>query len=312
MDNDWERSIAFYQPSEYEINFMLHSIDKNLRLETYKVISNGCRNSNYIIEASITKDAKNTNMDSKDIFKYLLRISPMNDKHYKNEQVSFLAFLLYEYIPSIALSEHQENGFSNDIIEQAAKNAAMIHNVGREEVEGLYEQEIPPFCVWFDYFLSKPNTMRRLGEPLTEQLRHLIYNHKEDLDEINAYQSFIHGDYRPANMIIDDRNILYVVDWEYACFGHTLADIGQFFRYANSFTKENIILFEAVYNQYAKIPLPRNWYCLSKLRDLINPLQMLGATEEQPKKEADLVNLVIDTLDYFNNREVRKRGDIQR
>ena len=45
--------------------------------------------------------------------------------------------------------------------------------------------------------------------------------------------------------------------------------------------------------------MPSDWYQLSKLRDLVNPLQMLGAKENLPQKYADLKNIVLNTLAFF-------------
>lgn len=322
MDNEWERSIDFYQVSDIEVKKILSSFDDSLELESYIPISIGCRNSNYIVKA---KSDKKSRRDSVTLGckKYVLRVSSVRVPQYKNEQAAFQAlfgkvimprmlsvmeekehvFLLYEYIPSVSLSQQQEKGFSDNIVEQAAKNAAIIHSLNKDEINGLYQQELPPFSCWFEYFLSNPYTVQKLGGDLVQQVKVLIASHKEDLGVIDSYQTFIHSDYRPANMILDDKNRLYVVDWEYACFGHMLADIGQFFRYQNCFTKDNILLFETVYNQYARTSLPHNWYSLSKLRDLVNPLQMLCTAQEQPKKEKDLINLVKDTLNYFQNHE---------
>lgn len=45
--------------------------------------------------------------------------------------------------------------------------------------------------------------------------------------------------------------------------------------------------------------LPSDWYELSKLRDLVNPLQMLGAKENLSQKYADLKDIILNTLAYF-------------
>ncbi len=76
---------------------------------------------------------------------------------------------------------------------------------------------------------------------------------RELMPEINRYQAFIHSDFKPANMLVTNDDKVYIVDWEYACTGHLIADIGQFFRYRQHFSVSDFELFESVYNEYANI-----------------------------------------------------------
>jgi thiamine kinase-like enzyme len=119
------------------------------------------------------------------------------------------------------------------------------------------------------------------------------------LYEIDKYISFTHSDFRPANMLIDKSNSIWIVDWEFSGFGHSLGDIGQFFRYENNFNQKQIRMFQEAYNSSSNRILPSDWYELSKLRDLVNPLQMLGAKENLPQKYTDLKNIVLNTLVFF-------------
>lgn len=115
----------------------------------------------------------------------------------------------------------------------------------------------------------------------------------------NRYESFIHCDFRPANKLVDEDKQVFIVDWESACTGHSLADIGQFFRYRFFFNNTHISLFEKVYNTYAIRKLPDNWYELSLFRDLVTPLQLLSSNQEASYRNADLINIINRTLDYW-------------
>jgi thiamine kinase-like enzyme len=152
---------------------------------------------------------------------------------------------------------------------------------------------------WYDLFLEKEIVTERIGPEIKNRIKKLIAEKQTCLQQIDQYISLVHSDFRPANMIIDRNNAVWIVDWEFAGYGHSVADIGQFFRYSNCFDRAQIKLFEDTYNSLAYRILPINWYELCKLRDLINPLQMLGESENYPLKYNDLRDVILDTLEYL-------------
>lgn len=186
----------------------------------------------------------------------------------------------------------------DNMMKQVAISAAIIHNSHISD-PSIFDDDYPPYPTWYDYFLNEDFTMKRLGMDVIERVRNLINNNKNLITEIDKYTSFVHSDFRPANMMIDDNNDVWIVDWEFSGYGHSLADIGQFFRYQECFEPDQLELFEQIYNQESNRSLPKDWYRLCKIRDLVNPLQMLGAQEKCPEKQKDLKNLVIDILNQF-------------
>ena len=100
-------------------------------------------------------------------------------------------------------------------------------------------------------------------------------------------------------MLVDEADQVWVVDWEGACWGHSLADIGQFFRYRNLFHDTDVTVFEETYNTHATRKLSEDWFELSRFRDLVNPLQLLSTEQETPMRDADLLGIVEDTLQHW-------------
>lgn len=306
MDELWERSVPMYKISNLEVEHIFYDFNKSKVLK-YEPVNIGCRNSNYIVGTNSGR--------------YLLRICPQNDKGYKNEKAVFEALyglvnipkllyitkvkentcLVYEYIESVSMQKLLIDNkiLEDEIISQVARNAATIHNLRKEDISGLNELNLPPFNTWYDLFLDNKSACERLGFDTVKRIKKLIADNGQAIQIIDSYNSFIHCDFRPANMLIDNNNKVFFVDWEFAIFGHTLADIGQFFRYNHCFNKDQKNIFEEEYNNVANIRLPKNWFDLSKLRDLVNPLQMIGTEKDMPEKFKDLKEIVLSTLKYF-------------
>lgn len=310
MDNLWERSIPFYNIGSKDSSDIFKQFDKRIELLDIVPINIGCRNSNYKIS---------TNKGL-----YILRVCPINDTSYKKEKILNELFyggriklpkllyvseynntqrvcLIYEYVSGNSLQDVilQEGRVNDFIIQQVAEIAAHIHNCEVLD-SSVFQNDYPPFITWFESFLEKDIVTERIGSDMKERIHRLITDKQKQLYEIDKHICLIHSDFRPANMLMDTYNNVWIVDWEYSGYGHKLADIGQFFRYSYLFEEKQIKRFEGIYNRYANIKLPVEWYKLSKLRDLANPLQMLGATEDCPQKYADLKNIVLSTLAFFN------------
>lgn len=310
MDNVWERSIPFYTIGVQEATDICKAYDKNLTIVDLQPIYSGCRNSNYKIY---------TNKGP-----FLLRICPSHTANYKKEKtiseifsghikVPRLLFvsehnltahtcLLYEYIDRLSMQEliNRTGKLEDRLLIQVAESAARIHNaaiVNNGEFGTL--ADYPPFLSWYSLFLENKATSERLGDVVKERVERLIAAKASMLPVINQFISFIHSDFRPANMLVDRHNTVWIVDWELAEFGHSLADIGQFFRYTHQFTASQMNTFATVYNSTARRKLPIDWYALSKLRELVNPLQMIGAEGDRPAKYADLKKLIIESLAFF-------------
>ncbi|MGD7022256.1 aminoglycoside phosphotransferase family protein [Rossellomorea vietnamensis] len=308
MDDIWERSFPFYHIERADAEEIFSKFDKRIEIVDYTPINIGCINSNYRVA---------TNKGP-----FLLRILPLNETGYIAEEKAHSIFygyinipellyvstdnitkrtcLIYRYIEGTSMQDKiKKHGKLDDmIIKKVAESAALIHNTPfKEDDEG---EIYPPFHTWFNLFLNQENVIGRLGIDLKKRVERLVDNKEGDLKVIEKFKSFIHSDFRPANMMIDQAGEVWIVDWEFSGGGHSLADIGQFFRYSHSFKREQVLQFGKIYNHYAIRSLPADWYELSKLRDLVNPLQMLGAKGSRPNKYRDLKEIIKGTVLFFD------------
>ncbi|MDD3094446.1 MAG: aminoglycoside phosphotransferase family protein [Clostridia bacterium] len=306
-DLDWERSKPILDIDVDEIVNIFSEYKKDILIIDFSPIQSGCRNSNYVVNTSKGK--------------YLLRIS---DKHsFNNEITAFeivkkrinvpdlffnktkgeYAYHIYQYISGVSLQKHIIDNRKCDkiFLEQVAKAAAIIHNTPKEETNKLKTLDVPPYEIWYQVFLDNPTVRDRIGLNLCKRIQRLVTDKYKLISQIDSYKSFIHGDFRPLNMLVDENRSIYFIDWEASWWGHTLADIGQFFRYRTFFSNEDIHLFEKIYNAYADKKLPSNWFELSLFRDLVNPLQLLSIKNETPLRNADLINVIEGILAFWNS-----------
>lgn len=298
MDLHWERSFPYYHITLQEF-FAIYPEWKQRQVIDLKLITIGCRNSNYEIKTFAGK--------------YLLRISSTDNELIQNEIVmnncltklinspkliefknhDSRYFLIYEFVEGLNFSYYLSNNkIENSHIASIAEMLAKIHSLKEENYTQLIKSELPPFETWYDYFLDNHITLNILGQKRVRSIKDFIRNNTSLLSQISSINSFIHSDFRPANMLLTPSNSLYLVDWEYCTTGHSLADIGQFFRYRECFNEEDRQLFAITYNNFASIKLPVDWYYLSRIRDLINPLQMLATVDKKPQQQKDLLQIV--------------------
>jgi thiamine kinase-like enzyme len=306
FDLNWERYIPILDIKIDELKNIFTEYDKTINVSDFNAIQLGCKNSNFIVCTNRSK--------------FLLRITNLTD--FNNEIIAYelvkgkinipnllfhttkhnMNIFIYQYINGVSLQKHiiENNQCDHSLLEQVAKASAIIHNTPKEKTVGLAEWDVPPYEVWYESFLDNPMVRARIGEEMRERIQRLVFDKQKFISEIDSFKSFIHCDFRPANMLVNEYKQVFFVDWEGAWWGHSIADIGTFFRFRPFFNDTHINLFEQVYNSFAKKKLPDNWFELSLFRDLVNPLQLLSSNQEAPLRNADLVNIIEGILTYWD------------
>lgn len=305
MDSGWERTIGFVHVSLQEARKLFRQYDPPLTVYEIVPILRGCRNTNYRVDTShgpfllrfsAEERAAEREATVCEAFSPLLHVPKLL---YWGVNGNGGPFCIYEYISGVPLSVVLEKETCPpEVAAQAGRSAAMIHG---SSPKGQYStlSDFPPFEEWYDLFLDHPRLRSRIDDETAARAKALVRGMSEAMAAISSHTGFIHADFRPANMLLDENGILWILDWEFAGYGHTLADIGQFFRYRRCFSEKAIEAFSREYEGTSGVDLPPRWVDLAKLRDLVNPLQMLCGEAEAPNKYDDMQNLVQDTLRYF-------------
>ena len=201
----------------------------------------------------------------------------------------------------LALSEGYviEEKFVRDV----AKQLSMIHSYKFSRTGFLDENldlqvELPPLVSWYERFMGI-NAQKRLGKDTVNKIKQIVKKNEKILLELDKDIRLVHGDFQGTNILIKDNKLTGILDWEFAMAGHPIADIGQFFRYEEHINENLIQVFEDEYNKSSDYKLIKDWYRISKLRDLTNLIQLINTDEEMPNKYAHIKVLVVNILKQF-------------
>lgn len=305
LDLTWERTVPIWELDISGITAMMDRFDKSIHVMDFTALRIGCKNSNFAVSTNkgkfllrITdKNGFNNECRVYDLVKGKIRVPTL----LYHEDTDLVRFFVYQYIDGVSLQQRilSDHHCACSLLVQVAQAAALIHNTSQEDVSTLSELDVPPYEVWYRYFLENPTVMEKMGASRLKRTHRLVSDKQGMIPAIDGMQSLIHCDYRPANMLVDRQDQVFFVDWEGACRGHSLADIGQFFRYRQCFQEADRKVFEDAYNAWAARKLPEDWSELSRFRDLVNPLQLLSIRQGAPQRDADLLRIVEDTLQHW-------------
>ncbi|SFD06726.1 phosphotransferase family protein [Clostridium uliginosum] len=316
MEYNWERSLPFLHIDVDTANKLIRKVLNCESIKSITAIQEGCRTSNYIIEID------------KKISKYILKIFPDIYDVYEKENnllnllkkdipvqkvyniskssiISNRTFGIYEYIDGETLGQAIKSGYivEKQLVKDVAKSLAMIHKFKFDELGELdknlkVDKILPPLYTWYEMFMGE-NFKRRLGENTIREINSIVEKNKDILIDLDKDVSLVHGDFQGTNILIKDKRLVGIIDWEFAMAGHSLADVGQFFRYKRYFNKDLMNIFEEEYNKYSKNKLIKEWYKIAKLRDLVNLIQLISAEEEMPNKYREIKEIILETIEVF-------------
>jgi len=136
-----------------------------------------------------------------------------------------------------------------------------------------------------------------LGAELTQRVLDVVAEHGARLRVQDP--TLQHSDYKPWNLLVRDRHIAAVIDWEFAFAGPRLNDVGNFIRYSDRQPPEYVTRFVDGYRA-ADGWLPDDWFELARLQDLINLGYFLARADADPAIARDVVPLIERTVQLFS------------
>ena len=315
MEYDWERTFPFLEINKEQVIRLCQGVLKKENIIRATPINEGCRTTNYIIETSEPKN------------KYILKIFFSTDQSYKKE-IELLTklkenksipvskiyivdrsdiiqnreYAIYEYMEGMTLGQAIKNGYivEERFIREVAKTLTMIHKHKFDKIGFLDEhlnvkESLPPLKLWYQKFMGE-RAKQRLGKNIINKINNIVKENEKILEKLDEEISLVHGDFQGTNILIKSRRLSGILDWEFAMAGHPLADIGQFFRYEEYFNTNLLKAFEDEYNKNSDYKLVKDWYKISKIRDLINLIQLIDGEENMPNKYTNIKNIIINNI----------------
>jgi Ser/Thr protein kinase RdoA (MazF antagonist) len=139
----------------------------------------------------------------------------------------------------------------------------------------------------------------RLGEELRDRLWSVVKRTAPRLRAIDDRYSLVHGDFKRSNLLLVQAEgkwrVSAVLDWEFACAGPPLIDVGLFLRAGAQLPPGFREAFAAAYRD-ADGELPDDWLPLSRLIDVLSQITFLDGAQERPRVFAETIDVVQETI----------------
>ena len=140
---------------------------------------------------------------------------------------------------------------------------------------------------------------RRLGVDLRDALWTAVEQVRPMLGEIDGRYTLVHADYKRSNLLMQRHGsgwrVAAVLDWEFACAGPPLIDVGLFLRAGDRLPAGFRDNFVSSYRD-AGGELPTGWLPLSRLIDLISQVTFLDSPQPRQRVFDESTEVVKETL----------------
>lgn len=119
-----------------------------------------------------------------------------------------------------------------------------------------------------------------MNEIVKRDLEYFIDANRYLIEQISEKNVFCHGDFIPSNILIDLYDTPWLIDFEYCFSVPCYYDIGKLFRTRENYSEyiDDKIKreFTKGYNTMSYRTLPKNWYKLSKIADIVVMLALIN------------------------------------
>lgn len=314
MEHNWERTLPFLKLDNIKINKLFKGILEEKDIINIVPVEEGCRTTNYIIktknEKYILKVFFNKEQDYKKDIKLLniLKSEIPVQRIYRVDtdlEIGNREYAIYEYIEGKTIGQCLREGYFMDekFVKEVARILAKIHSykfnkVGFLDADLHIKEKLEPLSLWYERAIGE-RVRKRLGNDIVNKIKQVVKQNEKNLLDLDKDSRLVHGDFQGTNILINKGRVCGILDWEFAMAGHPLEDIGQFFRYEEYFNDNLVRAFEEEYTKMSDYTLSDNWYNISKLRDLVNLIQLIGEKDEMPTKYANIRNIIEKNLSRF-------------
>lgn len=135
----------------------------------------------------------------------------------------------------------------------------------------------PSYCEGISMMLENERVRSILEERTISNIRRLLKKYTSVFACFDLGKALVHGDFKPDNILVSEREIVGVLDWEFAHSGCFYMDVGNLLREMPP-ESEDDLKFGLI---EGGIDLPSDWRLYSLLIDLVSHLEFLSSNRSR-------------------------------
>jgi fructokinase len=157
------------------------------------------------------------------------------------------------------------------------------------------------FLAYLEPPLTAGRARGRLGDALADRVWAFAREHAPLLDAVADEAKLLHADYKATNLLLREEAgqlaMAAVLDWEFACAGAQIFDIGILLRHDRELDPVLTLEFARGFTE-AGGALPNDWRRMARLADFVNLVTFLDAPGERGALTTDVTRLLVQTLSH--------------
>jgi GNAT superfamily N-acetyltransferase/Ser/Thr protein kinase RdoA (MazF antagonist) len=333
---DWEKTSITYQLPEGMVEAMVRLAYPDKKLTSSELIAGGCANLNFKIQLENEKHPlilrvylrdKDAASREQKLAVLIKETVPIPLTHYIGELEGH-HFAITEFMPGISLRDLLLGDVPHDLNAIMSEVGAILSKITAYEFAKAgflnKELEVVPYessdVIKFAQDCLNDKTVLSVLDPsVIDEIKKAIKQHAT-LFPNNDEKHLVHGDFDPANILVDKINGSWVVtgilDWEFAFSGSYLWDVANMLRYAHKMPPEFQNSFIETLQKNG-VKLPDGWRTTIHLLNLSSLLDLLKRSypKDHPHRCADireLIDYIFRELNKMNERikvQVRRYQD---
>ncbi len=319
--SSWEKTSVTYQLPEGMVEKMVRLAYPDKKLTSSELIAGGCANLNIKIQLEHENQPlilrvylrdKDAAYREQKLATLLKETVPVPLTHYIGELEGH-HFAITKFVPGIPLQDLLLGGVPHDLSAIMYQVGTILSKITAHEFStaGFLNKELDvsphessDVTKFAHDCLAHRTVLSVLSSEMISEIRKLIEEYAYLFPTDNE-KHLVHGDFDPANILVDKINGSWVVtgilDWEFAFSGSYLWDVANMLRYAHKMPPE----FQ---NSFLKglavggVTLPENWYISIHLLNLLSLLDCLKRSEPEnhPNRFTDIFELITHILSELN------------
>lgn len=322
MKEHWERKTPYVKLSVDQLDALIQPAFPGRRVRLHEIMTGGLANTLYKVQLHNVTQPLVVRLYTRDplacrkeieLYQRVHERVPLPELFYADLDATLheIAYTITAYIAAPTLREVLKGG------DRADQASAMYAAGATLAAIGSYTFDRPGFfgpglkivqpldwgadaLAWYiDHCLDNGGAAV-LGPELAAQMRRFVQNYAPLLDALPTVNALVHADYNEPNILVqqhgDRWEVAAVLDWEFACSGPPLYDIGNMLRNENRWGPEFARNFVQGFAENGGT-LPTNWRAIARLLDLISLGDFLTRATPGDAMARDICTLIAQTID---------------